>query len=116
MYPDIVMEHFMHPRNVGKIKNPTSVGEFENEARAKAVFYVVVEDGVVTDIKYQVAGCPFAIAVCSLISEYAKTKRVEELKVFSMDDVKRFFEIPEDKEDCIKLSINAFLNAIIPLT
>ena len=26
LYSDIVMDHFMHPRNVGEIENPDGVG------------------------------------------------------------------------------------------
>jgi len=27
LYTDTVMDHFMHPRNVGEIKDPSGVGE-----------------------------------------------------------------------------------------
>ena len=30
LYTDTVMDHFMHPRNVGEIKNPSGVGEVGN--------------------------------------------------------------------------------------
>lgn len=30
LYTDTVMDHFMHPRNVGEIKDPSGVGEVGN--------------------------------------------------------------------------------------
>lgn len=33
-YTDKVMDHFLHPRNVGEIENPDGVGEVGNAAAA----------------------------------------------------------------------------------
>jgi len=112
MYPKIVREHFTHPKNVGKIKNSTVTGSYSMPNLAKAIFYFLIEDGAVKDIKYQIAGCPFAIAVCSILSEYAKGKNVKELKNIKLETLEQFFEIPEEKEECINLSLKAFLDGV----
>jgi nitrogen fixation NifU-like protein len=112
MYPEIVMRHFLNPKNVGKIENPTLLGEFETPSKAKAIFYFKIENGIIKELKFQIAGCPYAIAVCSIITELATSKKVEEFNKFSRKELEKFFEIPEEKEDCINLSINAFLNGI----
>jgi nitrogen fixation NifU-like protein len=112
MYPKIIQEHFTYPKNVGRMKNPTATGSFSMPDLAKAVFYFLIEEGIVKDIKYQIAGCPFAIAVCSILSEYAKGKNVKELKNITLDTLGLFFEIPTEKEECINLSLNAFLDGV----
>jgi nitrogen fixation NifU-like protein len=112
MYPDIIMKHFLNPKNVGKIENPTLLGEFETPSKAKAIFYFKIEDGIIKEIKFQIVGCPYAIAVCSIITELATSEKVENFKEFSKKELEKFFEIPEEKEECINLSINAFLNGI----
>jgi len=112
MYPKIIKEHFADPKNVGKIKNSTNVGSFTTPTGAKAIFYFLIENNAVKDVKYQIAGCPFAIAVCSILSGYAKGKNVEELKKITMSSLEQFFKIPPEKEDCIKMSLNAFLNGL----
>jgi len=112
MYPEIIKKHFLNPKNVGKIENPTLKGEFEIPSSAKAIFYFKIEDGVIEDLKFQIAGCPYAIAVCSIITELAISKKINEFKQFSKKDLEKFFEIPKEKEDCVILSINAFLNGI----
>jgi len=112
MYPEIIMKHFLNPKNVGEIENPTLLGEFETLSKAKAIFYFKIENGVIKELKFQIAGCPYAIAVCSIITELAISKKVEEFNKFSKKELEKFFEIPEEKEDCINMAINAFLNGI----
>lgn len=112
MYPKIITEHFMHPRNVGRIANPTSIGVYQTPSLVKAVFYFLIEQGIVKDIKYQVAGCPYAIAVASIISEYSKGKNVSELSKIGRKFLENYFVIAKEKEDCIDLSLKAFLSGI----
>ena len=112
MYPKIVKEHFAKPRNVGVLKNPTSIGEAVTEGGGKAVFYFAVGNGIVKKVKYQVAGCLYAIAVCSILSVYAEGKRVEHLKTVSIDTVADFFSFPADKVKCVDLSVTAFVRGL----
>ena len=48
LYSDIVMDHFMHPRNVGEIPDADGVGQVGN-ARCGDIMkiYIQVEDGVI---------------------------------------------------------------------
>lgn len=112
MYPKIVMEHFLHPKNVGIIKNPTSTGSFTSMSGGKAVFYLNIENSIAKEVKYQVAGCPFAIAVCSIISEYALGKSITELKKMSKHFLNEYFDITSEQEECINLALLAFLESL----
>jgi NifU-like protein involved in Fe-S cluster formation len=112
MYPKIVMEHFLHPKNVGKIENPTSTGSFTSISGGKAVFYLNIENSIAKDVKYQVAGCPFAIAVCSIISEYALGKSISELKEISKHFLSAYFDFTDEQEECINLALFAFLESL----
>lgn len=112
MYPKIVMEHFLNPKNVGKIESPTCQGEYITPSGGKAIFYIKEKDGILVEIKYQVSGCPFAIAVCSIISEYVKEKEVSSIKKLNSNFLKNYFEISEEQEECINLALFAFNNAV----
>lgn len=79
MYTDKVMEHFMHPRNVGTIPDADGVGEVGNPVCGDMMtFYIKVKDGRLEDVKFQTFGCGAAIAVSSLVSEMAKGKTLDE--------------------------------------
>lgn len=111
MYPKIVIEHFMKPRNVGKIANPSAIGYASTEGGGKAIIYIAVENGIIKDFKYQVDGCPYAIACASILSEEAIGKDLTLLSNLNMEYYSKFFEIPEDKQNCIKMIIDAVEDA-----
>ncbi len=112
MYPKIIIEHFMKPKNVGKIKEPTSIGKAQTEEGTYVIFYFKVQDGKFSDIKYQVDGCPYAIACASIFSESAIGKDVEDFRNFNIGYFEHFFQIPQDKVNCILLIVNAINDAI----
>ena len=71
LYSDKVMDHFMNPRNVGKLDNPSGVGQVGN-ARCGDIMkiYIQVEDGVITDVKFITFGCASAIASSSIATSH----------------------------------------------
>jgi len=79
VYSEKVMDHFMHPRNVGEIENPDGVGEVGNPVCGDMMtFYIKVKDNKLEDVKFKTFGCGAAIAVSSMVSEMAKGKSIEE--------------------------------------
>lgn len=79
LYSDKVMDHFMNPRNVGKLDNPSGVGQVGN-ARCGDIMkiYIQVEDGVITDVKFNTFGCASAIASSSMATELIKGKPIDQ--------------------------------------
>ena len=81
LYTDIVMDHFMHPRNVGEIPNADGVGEVGNAKCGDIMrMYIQVdpETQVITDVKFNTFGCGSAIATSSMATEMIKGKPVSE--------------------------------------
>ena len=112
MYPKIVVEHFMNPKNVGVINDATTTGSSGTDGRGKAVFYLLIEGNVLKDCKYQVDGCPYAIASASILSEDIKGKSITQLTMIDTDYFSKFFELPTEKLNCIKLVVEAFNDAL----
>ena len=77
--PTTVMDHFMHPRNVGEIKDPSGVGEVGNAKCGDIMkMYLKIENDVIKDVKFETFGCGSAIATSSMATEMIKGKTVEE--------------------------------------
>ena len=88
LYTDTVMDHFMHPRNVGEIKNPSGVGEVGNAKCGDIMkMYLDIENDVIKDVKFETFGCGRAIASSSMATEMIKGKTVEEALAISNKDV-----------------------------
>ncbi len=73
LYSEKVMDHFQHPRNLGKMEDADGIGEVGNAKCGDIMkMYIKVEDNVITDIKFNTFGCGSAIATSSMATEMIK--------------------------------------------
>ncbi len=114
VYSDRVMEHFMHPRNVGEIEKPDGVGEVGNPICGDMMtFYIKVKDNRLEDVKYKTFGCGAAIAVSSMVSEMAMGKTLDEAMKITPHSVADELEgLPKNKFHCSNLGAQALHKAI----
>ena len=114
VYSQKVMDHFMHPRNVGEIKNPDGVGEVGNPVCGDMMtFYIKVKDNRLEDVKFKTFGCGAAIAVSSMVSEMAMGKTLEEaLKITPKRVADELEGLPKQKFHCSNLGAQALTKAI----
>jgi nitrogen fixation NifU-like protein len=113
-YSDTVMEHFMNPRNVGEIEDADGVGEVGNPVCGDMMtFYIKVDDGRLSDVKFKTFGCGAAIAVSSMVSEMAMGKTIDEaLKITREDVADQLGGLPKQKMHCSNLGADALHKAI----
>jgi nitrogen fixation NifU-like protein len=114
VYSEKVMEHFMHPRNVGEIEDADGVGEVGNPVCGDMMsFYIKVKDNRLADIKFKTFGCGAAIAVSSIVSEMAMGKTLEEaLKITPKSVADELEGLPKQKFHCSNLGAQALQKAI----
>jgi len=117
-YSQKVMEHFMHPRNVGEIENPDGVGHVGNPICGDIMeLYIRVKDNIIVDAKFRTFGCGAAIATSSMVTEIVKGKTIEEaLKISNKTVAEALDGLPPIKmhcsmlaEDALKLAIEDYL-------
>jgi nitrogen fixation NifU-like protein len=114
VYSEKVMDHFMHPRNVGEIENADGIGEEGNPVCGDMMtFYIKVKDNRLEDVKFKTFGCGAAIAVSSMVSEMAKGKTIEEaLKITPALVATELEGLPKNKYHCSNLGAQALHKAI----
>lgn len=114
MYSEKVMDHFMHPRNVGEIEDADGIGEVGNPVCGDLMsFYIKVEDNRIKDVKFKTFGCGAAIAVSSMVSEMAKGKTIEEaMKITNKMVADKLSGLPPNKMHCSNLGADALHKAI----
>ena len=114
MYTDKVMEHFVNPRNVGEIEDPSGVGQVGNAKCGDIMkIYITVEDDVITEVKFKTFGCGAAIASSSMATELIMGKTIDEaLKITNKMVVEALGGLPPVKMHCSILAEEALHAAI----
>ncbi|MBS6981534.1 MAG: Fe-S cluster assembly scaffold protein NifU [Oscillospiraceae bacterium] len=114
LYSDIVMDHFMHPRNVGEIENPDGVGQVGNAKCGDIMkMYLKIRDNVIQDVKFETFGCGSAIASSSMATEMIKGKTIDEaLAVTNRQVVDALGGLPAHKLHCSVLAEESIKSAI----
>ena len=89
LYTETVMDHFMHPRNVGEIENADGVGQVGNAKCGDIMkMCLKIKDNKIDDVKFETFGCGSAIASSSIATEMIKGKTIDEaLKITNKDVV-----------------------------
>ena len=114
LYSDIVMDHFMHPRNVGEIPDADGVGQVGNAKCGDIMkMYLKIKDNVIQDVKFETFGCGSAIASSSMATEMIKGKTVDEaLAVTNRQVVDALGGLPAHKLHCSVLAEESIKSAI----
>jgi len=114
VYSEKVMDHFMNPRNVGEIPDADGVGTVGNPVCGDMMaFYIKVDNGHLSDVKFKTFGCGAAIAVSSMVSEMAQGMTLEEAKQLNRNMVADELDgLPPNKMHCSNLGAEALRKAI----
>ena len=114
LYSEKVMDHFMNPRNVGKIEDADGIGEVGNAKCGDIMkIYIKVDNDIVTDVKFNTFGCGSAIASSSMATELIKGKSVsEDLELTNKAVAEALDGLPAYKMHCSVLAEEAIKAAI----
>ena len=114
LYTDTVMDHFMHPRNVGEIADADGVGEVGNAKCGDIMkMYLKIKNNVIEDAKFETFGCGSAIASSSMATEMVKGKTVDEaLAVTNRQVVDALGGLPAHKLHCSVLAEESIKAAV----
>ena len=114
LYREKVMDHFTHPRNVGVIENADGVGEVGNAKCGDIMkIYLKIDNGIITDVKFETFGCGSAIASSSMATEMIKGKPLKDAMQLTNKAVAEALDgLPAYKMHCSVLAEEAIKKAI----
>ena len=114
LYSEKVMDHFLHPRNVGVIEDANAIGEVGNAKCGDIMkMYLKIKDDIVEDVKFETFGCGSAIASSSMATELIKGKPVADaMKLTNKAVTEALDGLPAHKIHCSVLAEEAIHSAL----
>ena len=114
LYSEKVMDHFLHPRNVGVLEDADGVGEVGNAKCGDIMkIYLKIDFVVISDVKFETFGCGSAIASSSMATEMIKGKPVSEALQLTNKAVAEALDgLPAHKLHCSVLAEEALKSAL----
>lgn len=115
-YSEKVLDHFMNPKNRGKLDKPDAVATEGSPACGDQVtVYLKVDPQnlIIEDVRFQSYGCASNIATGSIITELAKGKTLEDAKKITWQDAADALDgLPPIKMHCSVLAVDTLRSAI----
>jgi len=115
-YTEKVMDHFRHPRNVGKLEGANAKATEGSPACGDMVsVYLKVNEETkrIDDVKFESYGCASNIATGSIITELAKGKTIDEAKQITWKQASdELGGLPPIKAHCSVLAVDGLRAAI----
>lgn len=95
LYRRVIMDHYKNPRNRGVLEGNNLTINMNNPTCGDRIQLTMkVENGIVTDVKYEGEGCSISMSSASMMTQAIKGKKVEDALKLS----KIFSNIMQSKE------------------
>ena len=115
-YSAATIEHFQHPRNVGRLAEPDAVGRLDDQPTETTIhLYLKLEAGRVVRATFRTFGCSACIAASSAVTELLVGRSREQVP--SADEVDAALGgLPADKRYCAELVAETARRALAAAT
>lgn len=88
LYRELLMDHYRHPRNKGRLKNPDfSSGQFNPSCGDSITIDARIVDDRLDEITFEGKGCVISQATASLLTNFAKGKVLSEVLSFDKNTI-----------------------------
>jgi molybdenum cofactor cytidylyltransferase len=121
-YTSVVLEHFRHPLNHGRLTKPNATAEGSNPLCGDRIrIECDVADGRIVDAAFSGDACAICVAAASLLLERAKTLSVQSVMLISDDELIALLAgpIPATRRRCATLPLDTLHRALahlVPVT
>src|SRR5438067_2482040 len=108
LYRELILDHYRHPRNKGKIEDATARCEGYNPLCGDEIEVdLEVKDGVIGGVSFRGRGCSISQASASMMTEAVKGQGVAEAKHIA-EAFRRLMTAPEVEPDVDLGDLEAF--------
>ncbi|MBC8432452.1 MAG: iron-sulfur cluster assembly scaffold protein [Desulfobacterales bacterium] len=112
-YSDKAIKYFLEKADMGSLPDADQVTELTGPCGDTMKIYLKIEDGRIKNAKMRVLGCAGAVASAMAAMELIKSKTIDSALAIKDRDIYNLLgEIPDQKQDCIRLTIKILQKAI----
>jgi len=112
-YSEKAISYFLEKPNMGSLPEADQVTEMTGPCGDTMKVYLKLNQGRIEDAKFQVLGCPGAVASAMALADLIKGESLENALLVKDRDIFRcLVEIPDEKQDCIRLAVKTLEKAI----
>ncbi len=112
-YSETVIDHWMNPRNPGKIENPDGYGKIRGSCGDTMEFFLTVENNTIKKCSFLTDGCGTSIACASIVTGHVRGKDIEEAKKVTPQVILQICGgLPPDDEHCAFLASDTLAAAL----
>ena len=95
LYKEIVLDHYKNPHNFGELDPADYTAEDSNPLCGDQIrMDLRVDDGIVTDVKFNGRGCAVSIASASILTDMVLGRPLEEVRQISKEELLDEIGIP----------------------
>jgi len=88
IYREIILDHYRNPRNKGKLENADVTVHDSNPLCGDEIdMHLKVNDGVISDVKFEGKGCAISQASASMLTEMVMGKDLNVIKDLKKEDI-----------------------------
>ena len=112
-YSEIVIDHWMNPRNIGKIEDYNGYGRVTGSCGDTVEIYLRILDNEIKHASFFTDGCGITIACASIVTELVTGKSVGQVKGINYKTVLKICGgLPDADQHCVLLTVDTLQEAI----
>ena len=113
IYSERVIDHFLHPRNLGRMENPDGFARVTGPCGDTMQVFLKVRGGELSEARFMTDGCASTVACGSILTELVKKKTVAEaIEVSAADVIEASGGLPGSSIHCAVLAAETLQEAI----
>lgn len=93
IYSDIILDHWKHPRNKGKIEADIVSSDSNPLCGDEVTIYIKIEGDRIKDISFEGKGCVISQAAASMLTEFIKGKTLQDVVKLEKDEIEKMLHI-----------------------
>ncbi len=95
IYQELLMDHYRHPRNCGKLENPDfSSGDYSPSCGDSVTLQGTIADQIIKKVVFTGKGCVISQATASLLTEWCIEKSIGQIVDLTKEDIQKIVGMP----------------------